>query len=214
MRSTKEKLLAGAADTVRQLGISGTSARSIADRADVNQALIFYHFGTVSGLVEEACNHAVDEAVSRYQEAFSNVTSLTELLQVGRDLHDYESTVGNVAIMAQLMSNSAHDESISRAAKYAMNRWSTEIETVVVRLMKGSPLSDFIDGAGLGRAIAASFIGIELYDGIDPIGSAAALASLERLGLLVDAVNELGPVARSALRAKTKGISSASSKRG
>ena len=214
MSGTKEKLLAGAADTVRQLGIGATSARSIADHADVNQALIFYHFGTVSALIEEACNQAVDQAVSRHQEAFAKVTSLAGLLQVGRELHDYERAVGNVAMMAQLMSNASHDETIARAARYATNRWSTEIETVVLRVMKGSPLSEFVDGPGLGRAIAASFIGIELYDGVDPSGSAAALASLERLGMLVDVVNELGPVARSALRAKVMSIKAASSRRG
>jgi AcrR family transcriptional regulator len=214
MSSTKEKLLVGAANTVRQLGIGGTSARSIADRADVNQALIFYHFGTVSALIEEACNQAVDEAVSRYEEAFAKVTSLSGLLEVGRELHDHERAVGNVAMMAQLMSNAGHDESIARAARYAMNSWATEIEKVVIRAMKGSPLSGFVDGPGLGRAIAASFIGIELYDGVDPSGSAAALASLERLGMLVDVVNELGPVARSALRAKTKSIKAVSPRRG
>ena len=214
MSGTREKLLAGAADTVRQRGIGGASARSIADRADVNQALIFYHFGTVSALIEEACNQAVDDAVSRYEEAFVKVTSLAGLLRVGRELHNYERAAGNVAMMAQLMSNTNHDETIARAARYAMDRWSTEIETVVIRVIKESPLSGLVDGPGLGRAIAASFIGIVLYDGIDPSGSASALASLESLGMLADVVNELGPVARSALRAKTKSVRAASPKGG
>ena len=213
MNDTKSKLLVGAADTVREVGVGGASARSIADRVGVNQALVFYHFGTVSALLEAACNQAADEAVSRYQEAFAQVHSLAELLQVGRELHSHEHTIGNVAMMAQLMSNASRDEALARSARYAMDRWTTEIETVVLRVMKGSPLAEFADSAGLARAIAASFIGIQLYDGIDPSGSATALASLERLGVLVDVVNELGPVARTALRAKAKGIKPAKRKR-
>lgn len=100
MNATRAKLLAAAADTVREQGAAAASARVIAARAEVNQALIFYHFGTVS----------------------------------------------------------------------------------------------------------ASFIGLQLYDGIDADGAAHALDSLERLAVLVEVVNDLGPIARRALRTKLKGV--------
>jgi DNA-binding transcriptional ArsR family regulator len=48
--------------------------------------------------------------------------------------------------------------------------------------------------------VAASFVGIELYEGVDAAGAAAALDALEQLGVLVSALEALGPVAQRAVR--------------
>ncbi len=204
MSDTRAKLLAAAADTVREQGAAGASARVIAARAGVNQALVFYHFGTVSALIEAACRRAADEAASRYRGQFAGVTSLPGLLEVGRELHQRERASGNVAMMAQLMSGAGHDPVLASAARYAMSVWAAEIEAVVERVLRGSPLAEITDSAGLARAVSASFIGLELYDGVDSEGAAHALDSLERLGVLVEVVNDLGPLARRAHRSRLK----------
>lgn len=204
MSDTRAKLLAAAADTVREQGAAGASARAIAGRAGVNQALIFYHFGTVSELIEAACRQAVDEAADRYRERFARVTSLPGLLDVGRELHERERAAGNVAMMAQLISGAGNAPALTRAACYAMNRWAAEIEPVLARVLRDSPLAEIIDSTGLARAVSASFIGLELYEGVDAEGAAHALESLERLGVLVEVVNDLGPIARRALKSKLR----------
>lgn len=208
MNETRAKLLAAAADTIREHGAAAASARVIAARAGVNQALVFYHYGTVSDLIEAACGHAVDEAVDHYRDQFARVTSLRGLLDVGRELHQRERASGNVAMMAQLMSSAGNDPALARAARYAMTVWVAEIGKVVDRLLGDSPLSEITDTAGVARVVSASFIGIELYDGIDPDGAALAVESLERLAVLVEVVNDLGPIARRALRSKLKGCRS------
>lgn len=205
MNPTKAKLLAAAAESLREDGIAGISARAIANRANVNQALIFYHFGTVGELVEAACRQAVDNSAEFYREQFAAVSSLSELLALGRELHERERAAGNVAMMAQLMSGAQTDQTLASAANYAMARWNLEIESVVRRVLHDNPLSDLTDPAGLARAISAGFIGLELYEGVDPEGAALALASLQQLGILLDVIDALGPVARRAVRAKVKG---------
>jgi AcrR family transcriptional regulator len=201
---TRAKLLTAAAQSLREDGMAGLSARGIAGRAGVNQALVFYHFGTVGELVDAACRQAVDDSADFYRGQFATVSSLSELLTVGRELHARERATGNVAMMAQLMSGAQRDEVLSGAARYAMKRWNLEIETVVRRVLRGSPLATVADPAGVARAISAGFIGLELYEGVDADGAALALDSLEQLGLLVDVMNDLGPVARRALRAKVR----------
>jgi AcrR family transcriptional regulator len=205
MNATKSKLLDAAVESLREDGMAGLSARAIAGRAEVNQALIFYHFGTVGELVDAAFRRAVDDSTDFYREQFSTVTSLSELLVVGRQLHERERAAGNVAVMAQVMSGAQRDEALAGAARYAMVRWNEEIETVVRRVLRGNPLADVADPAGIARAISAGFIGLELYEGVDPEGADLALSSLESLGLLVDVMDDLGPVARRALRAKVRG---------
>ena len=204
MNDTKAKLLQAAIQTVRQCGMAGASARAIAAQAGVNQALIFYHFGTVSELIEAGCRQAVDESASYYRDKFAAVTSMNGLLAVGRELHERERAAGNVAMMAQLMSGAQQDPVLARAARYAMSRWISEIESVVGRVLAGSPLADIVDVAGLARAISAGFIGLELYEGVDPDGAAQALQSLESLGELVEVLDNLGPVARRAVHSRLR----------
>jgi AcrR family transcriptional regulator len=204
MNATKSKLLDAAVESLREDGIAGLSARAIAGRAGVNQALIFYHFGTVGELVDAACRLAVDQSADFYREKLAEVTSLTELLAVGRELHERERAAGNVAMMAQLMSGAQRDETLAGAARYAMARWNDEIEAVVRRVLRDNPLAEVADPAGVARAISAGFIGLELYEGVDAEGAELALGSLESLGLLVDVLDDLGPVARRALRAKVR----------
>jgi AcrR family transcriptional regulator len=204
MSGTRAKLVAAAAQTVRESGVAAASARAIAARAQVNQALIFYHFGTVSELLEAACRQAVDDSATYYRDQFSTVTSLTGLLAVGRELHERERAAGNVAMMAQFMSGAQHDPVLARAANYAMARWTAEIEAVVGRVLQDSPLAEIADVAGLARALGAGFIGLELYEGVDAEGMARALESLDQLALVVEVVNDLGPVARRALRSKLR----------
>ena len=200
MNDTKERLKLAAAEIVAEQGLSSATARAIGERAGVNQALVFYHFGTVSDLVEEASNQAVAVAVERYRSRFDGADSLGALLRIGRELHEHEQSVGNVALMGQLMANASRDAAIARAARHAMTSWVREIERVVVRVLADSPVADLVDPHGLSCAVAASFIGMELYETVDAQEADGAMKTLAQLGVLVDALNELGPLASRALK--------------
>ena len=114
--TTRDKLLDAAATALAQDGVAGVSARTVAARADVNQALVFYHFGSVSGLLDAAVRRSVDLAVASYHARFSEVSSLAELLSVGRDLHEAEKRAGNVQQMAQVMAGAYDPEDGERVA--------------------------------------------------------------------------------------------------
>lgn len=201
---TRTKLLTATIDVLRTEGITGVSARVIAARAKVNQALVFYHFGTLTGLVDAAARHSVDSSADDYRAAFDEVDSLSALLRVGRELHRTEQASGNVALMAQLMAGGQHDPALAVAARYGMDRWIGEVDAVVERVLRTSVLAELADARGLARVVCAGFIGLELYDGIDPTGGAAALETLSQLAALADAVDSLGPVARRVVTARLR----------
>ncbi|MEV4412318.1 TetR family transcriptional regulator [Catellatospora sp. NPDC049609] len=202
MSDTKQRLLDGAMDTLRKQGIAGVSARSIAATAGVNQALIFYHFGSVDDLLVAACTAATTDRVDAYRQRFAAVGSLRELLDVGRALHEEERDLGNVAVLAQMLAGAQHDEKLARVTADALGQWTAEIESVLRRVLAGSPFAEMADVPGLARAISVSFVGLELYEGVDRPGAQRAMAALEQLGALLEIVEELGPVARRALRSK------------
>ena len=204
MSDTRTKLIDGAITTLRDKGIAGTSARMIAAAAGVNQALIFYHFGSVDDLIVAACGESTSARVALYRTQFNEVTSFRQLLALGRELHTRERDAGNVAVLAQVLAGAQQDSNLAAAAQGALSLWIAEVEAALVRLLKGSPIAAVANPEGLARGIAASFIGIELFEGVDPEGAESALAALETMAVLVEVVEDLGPVARRALRARLR----------
>jgi len=201
---TRAVLLDAAAGTLREGGLAGLSARHVAARAGVNQALIFYHFGNLMHLVDAACRAAVDASIHDYQEQFAAAETFRDLLAVGRELHRRERAAGNVAMTAQLMSGAQHNEQLAATARYCLARWNDELEAVVTRLIERSALGGLLDPAGLTRLVSSGFLGLELYEGIDGAAAQQALNTLERLADLGEIVDELPAIARRALRAKMR----------
>ncbi|MFJ2768039.1 TetR/AcrR family transcriptional regulator [Streptomyces sp. NPDC087300] len=199
-QETRTKLLEGALRTLTEQGIAKTSARTIAAAAGVNQALVFYHFGSVDELLSAACRHGTEQRVTRYRERLAGISSLSELLAFGREMHEEERAAGHVAVLGQLLAGSQTQPRLAAATAAGLGLWIEEIEKVLTRVLSASPLGEFADPVGLSRAVAASFVGMELYEGVDPAGTERALASLEQLGTLVSVIEDLGPLAQRALR--------------
>ncbi len=204
MADTRQRLIDGAIETIRAHGYAGTSARTIATTAGVNQALVFYHFGSVHDLLLTACLAATQARVEPFAERLDQVTDLRQLLELGRALHDEERARGNVTVLAQLLAGAQADPKLVEPTAAALQLWITPIEQALRRLLAGSPVAELIDPAGLARAVSAGFIGLELYEGVDPAGARSALDALDRLAVLMEVVDDLGPVARRALRGKLR----------
>src|ERR1044071_4398248 len=120
---TRRRLIDGAIETVRRNGIAGTSARTVAATAGVNQALVFYHFGSVADLLSEACRVATAENVERYHEQFAAVRTLRALLVLGRELHTDQRDRGNVTLLAQMLAGAQADERLAAATRDAIGLW-------------------------------------------------------------------------------------------
>jgi len=202
MSNTKQRLIEGALQAIREHGIAGVSARTIAAAAEVNQALVFYHFGSVDDLLAAACREATRARVAVYAERLASVMSLRELLDLGRAVHAEEHKLGNVSVLAQLLAGAQSDPRLASATADSLRMWTVEIETVLSRLLKDTPVSEVAEVPGLATAISAAFVGLELYEAVDPAGAQQALTAIEQLAVLLEVMDDLGPVARRALRAK------------
>ncbi|MDM7854896.1 TetR family transcriptional regulator [Cellulomonas alba] len=201
---TRDKLLAAAADALAAEGVSAISGRSIAARAGVNQALVFYHFESVADLLAAAVRWSVDESVADYRRRLADVSTLSELLALGDTLQAVERDRGNVAQMAQVMAGAQQEPRLAEAARYAIDAWAAEVEAVIARVLETSPLGGLLDAAGAARAVTAAFIGLQLYEGVDPAGARSATDALRVLGVVAETVDGLGPVATRALRARVR----------
>lgn len=201
---TRRKLVDGTVETLQARGIAGTSARAIATASGVNQALIFYHFGSVEQLVDVACREVTAERVALYRHRFAAVGSLRELLLLGREIHESERQAGNVIALAQVLAGAQQDDALAATARHTLGMWIAEIQSALARLTADTPIADVADPVGLAQGVTAAFIGVVLYEGVNPDGAAAAFDTLEQLALLAEVIEDLGPVARRALRARIR----------
>src|SRR2546427_9716007 len=86
--ATRERITEAALETLREEGFAGTTARAIAARGGFNQALIFYHFGSVAALLLEAVRATSEGQVAKYNAAAAEVGSLSDLGGSARRVHD------------------------------------------------------------------------------------------------------------------------------
>lgn len=194
---TRRRLLDAAIETVRQRGIAGTSARAIAQVGDVNQALIFYHFGSVDGLLEEACKSATTARIATYRERFDEVASLRALVAVARELYVQEREQGNAYVLAQLLAGAQGDPKLRPAVTEALGMWVGEVERVLERVLGDTPAAKLIPVPELAQTVAATFVGMELMGGATSQSDDAMFAALDQMAQLVEAVVDLDVVGQA-----------------
>lgn len=202
MGSTRAKLLQGTLDTLRGHGLGGASARGIAATAGVNQALIFYHFGTLDDLLAAACTYGAEQQVAHYRDRFADVTSATELLALSRVIRAEQR--GDLIVLGHLLAAGQTQPGVAQAAAAGLELWAGAIEEVLVRILGATPLAGAVDIAGLARAVAAAFIGLELYGGVDRDGTERAFDALGQLAALLGLLDDLGPLTQRAVRSRVK----------
>ena len=85
IKPTAQTIVESALATLRDEGFAGATSRAIARRGGFNQALIFYHFGSLENLLVSALQQTSEERLARYRAAVSAVETLTDLLPVMAD---------------------------------------------------------------------------------------------------------------------------------
>jgi AcrR family transcriptional regulator len=194
-----------ALQALRDDGIAGISARSIARHGGFNQALIFYHFGSVEGLLVDVARRESERRSALYAPALRGVTSLPELVAVARRLHDEEFASGSVAALTQMLAGAVGSGELAGGVWDALEPWTSLVAETIERLLAGTPFRDVLPVDDLTSAVTALFLGIELYAGLDPSGRDTTLFStMESVAALVDGLLR-GDLASTTPTSRTQG---------
>jgi AcrR family transcriptional regulator len=190
--STRERIIEAALDTVGEEGFAATTARSIAKRGDFNQALIFYHFGSVPALLMEAFGTTSAAQVAKYREAAAGVSSLEDLVAIARRLHSEDLESGSVTAVTQLMAAAASDVSVGHTMLDRFDEWIGIVQEALERAISAHPLAAMVPAREAAYAICAMFLGIELMSRLDPERSEAE-AVFDMMGAIAAIVQEILP---------------------
>jgi AcrR family transcriptional regulator len=202
--ATRRRLVDATMETIRQQGVARLSARTIAATGGVNQALVFYHFGTVDGLVAEACQVLTAERVDRHRPALEAVTTWSGLVDVAEQVRADEREEGNVAVLGQVLAASHGNPGLAEAAGRAIGLWTGAVRPTLERLLASSPVGELFDADVLTDLAASTFVGIEL---MEPTRDRSAPHDdpLVRLRPVAELLDGLGPIARRAVRSVLRG---------
>lgn len=195
--ATRARIVEAALQALRDEGIAGISARGIARHGGFNQALIFYHFGSVDGLLVAVAQSESERRSALYAPALAEVTSLSELVGVARRLHDEEFQEGTVAALTQMLAGAVGSAEMAQGIADALHPWTDLVGETIDRLLAGTPFGDLLPRDDLTSGIAALFLGIELLTSLDPAMAGGSLfATMESVASLIDGLIRAGlPVA-------------------
>jgi AcrR family transcriptional regulator len=184
---TRAKIINATLETLRDEGIVGTTARAIARKGDFNQALIFYHFGGVTGLLVAAACTEGEQRSARYAERLENITSLHELVGVARELHNEEQAEGT---LAQLLAGASSSPELREGLMGAFEPWMRLIEDAVERVLSATPYGEAFNSKDLSFAITSLFLGIELMQTLNPESNqtSSLFRTFEQLAIVIEAM--------------------------
>jgi AcrR family transcriptional regulator len=187
--STRERIIEATLRTIREEGSADTTARAIARTGGLNQALIFYHFGSLDRLLQEAFAEASARQIEKYQAAAAEVTSLSDLVRIARRLHAEDMESGAVTVVTQLMAAASEpDEAAALLDRF--DGWIGLVEDALRRAIGASALASVVPPREAAYAIAAMFLGVELMARLDPARSEAEAVfdMLEAIARIVEQV--------------------------
>src|SRR5438445_4144133 len=155
--ATKQRIVEAALTTLKREGFANTSARVIAATGGFNQALIFYHFGTLNDLLLAALDATSERRLQRYRELLADVRDLSQLVHVMRELYAEDMMDGHITAVLEMAGGSSSCTALGHAVVQRMFPSVDLAEEVATRLLAGSPFQDLVPARDLAFAAFALY---------------------------------------------------------
>lgn len=165
--TTKERIVAAALETLKEEGFAGTSARAIARRGNFNQALIFYHFGTLNDLLLAALDRTSAERMARYRDAVRSPGSIEDRIRMATDLYREDLETGHITVISELIAGSLARPDLGPEVVARMEPWVELVEEVLADVLAESPLAGVIQPRPLAFGVIALYLGVDLLSHLD-----------------------------------------------
>ena len=181
--------------TLTQRGFTGATARVIAREARVNQALIFYHFGSVDQLLLAALDATSQARLDRYRAALKGTTRFAELIDIMTRLYREDILSGHVTAVQELVAGASSAPALRREVLRRMTPWLDFAREVLGRMLTGTVVERMVSIDDLAYAAVAFYFGIETLTNLS--------ADRARVDALFESGKQLATVADAILQSAT-----------
>src|ERR1700678_132270 len=123
LTGTKLQIAEAALETLKANGFAGASARAIAHVGGFNQALIFYHFGSVQNALLAALDLISERRLEAYGPAFEQARALPELASLARTIYAEDLQNGYVTLIGEMVAGGVSDTELGGAVVARLQPW-------------------------------------------------------------------------------------------
>ena len=188
---TREALIRGAIEALKEQGFAGASAREIARRAGCNQGLVFYHFGSVTSLLLAALDEVSATRHARYQAAVDRARGLGELVDAAEQVFEEDLDAGHIAVLAEMIAGASATPGLAPEVAARIAPWRTFAAEALGGVLSETPLAGVVEPDVAAHAVVALYLGLEMLAHLDGDRTAALalFARARQLAVLVQALS-------------------------
>lgn len=165
---TRRRLLDAADQVLREHGYAGTSARVVASAADVNSALVFYHFGGVDQLLLAALDRSSEARMAQHRATAGEARTVEELVEAGVRIYRDDLEQGHLAVFSELVAAAVTKPALRAEVSARAEPWLAFVEESWGRVAGGTPLGRLLPAREVANAALTFYLGVNLFSVLDP----------------------------------------------
>ncbi len=184
---TREQILDAARDALAEDGYTGTTTRSIAERAGVQLSLVHYHFGGKQQLLAAVLDRENSRLLERQRAMYAGSEPLAEKWRIACAYLREDIRTGYVRILWELWAVGLANMELAAHWREAIAGWRDLLTRVAEEWMATTRVELPISPVVLATLVANAFQGAEaeILAGV-PEDEAPHLEALERIGDLIE----------------------------
>jgi len=188
LAGTKLQIAEAALETLKANGFAGSSARAIAHTGGFNQALLFYHFGSVQNALLAALDLISERRLADYGPAFEEARTASELGQLARAIYDEDLERGYITALGEMVSGGVSDPLLGAEVAARIEPWIAMVERKLEELLASSPLRALASPKDLAFGIVSLYFGVDMLSHMqrDRARAESLLDLATRLAALVE----------------------------
>jgi AcrR family transcriptional regulator len=164
---TQARIIEAALDTLKRRGFSGATARAIARRGGFNQALIFYHFGTLNVLLLRALDATSRQRMDAYTALLDESSSVQDLIAAAIRIYQEDLDSGHITVLSEIIAGSLSHPELGPEVLGRMEPWIDFAERAITKVTAGSPWGQMLPARELAFAVVAFYLGIEMLNHLE-----------------------------------------------
>jgi AcrR family transcriptional regulator len=181
LSGTKLRIAEAALETLKAKGFAGASARGIAATGGFNQALVFYHFGSVERLLLASLGLVSDRRMGACRPLFERARTLPELASLARAIFAEDLEQGYVTVLGEMVAAGVSHAELGAGVAACLQPWIDMVEDKLRELFAGSLFESMVPPRDVAFAVIALYLGIDMLGHLE--GDHARAESLLDLGV-------------------------------
>lgn len=164
---TRRRLVDAAIGTLVAEGFARTTARAVAARAGCAQALVFYHFGSMSGLLLAALDAVSDRRRDAYEAVLGRARGPVDLIEAAETVFRRDLDDGHTTVLVELLAGAASTPGLGTEVAARLAPWTEVARRALDAALGGTGIEELVPTGELAHATVALLLGLELLGHLD-----------------------------------------------